>query len=250
MDYKKIVYAIPDKQCVTKEEIVKIVRDFSIEIKDSSASWLVRQLIDAGLIARVGRNQYCSLVENQNLKNYAYQPSEYMSKVVIQLSEEYPMMKFQAWEAIQFNYFVNHQIAHNIVFIEVESMLEDSVYEFLRDEYNGNVLLKPNEDVFNLYTGKNTIIVSNLITEAPVNKENEHLVSIEKFLVDMVCNKLIFMLVEKSEYPEIYEEIFSRYTIDESKLFRYARRRNAEKRLKEYLKRNTKVKLMVEDTHA
>lgn len=83
-----------------------------------------------------------------------------------------------------------------------------------------------------------------------MNKENEHLVSIEKLLVDMVCNKLIFMLVEKSEYPEIYEEIFSRYTIDESKLFRYARRRNAEKRLKEYLKRNTKIKLMAEDTHA
>lgn len=43
------------------------------------------------------------------------------------------MLEFQMWELIQFNEFLNHQIAKNIIVVEVENMLEDSVFDTLRE---------------------------------------------------------------------------------------------------------------------
>lgn len=251
MDYQKIANSLPYNQCFSKIEIVNSARDICNEaIKESCSSWLVNQMIQLGFLIKAGRNQYVRVEKSQNLRDYEYQPSEYMNDIVSLLTENFPLLKFQAWEAFQFNYFVNHQLAHNTVFIEVESMLENSVFEFLQDKYAGNVLLKPGRDTFQIYARDNTIVVTNMISETPVNKKSKYLITMEKFLIDMMCNKLIELLVEKSEFPMIYEEVFAHYKIDESKMFRYARRRNMEDRMKEYLKRNTQVKLRTESKNA
>lgn len=250
MDLNKIVTCIPKNRILQKEDFVQIVNTLDVNVSESSIYWLIRKMIENGFIMRVGRNQYRLLYDDMERKRYDYRPSKLLNALIDKLSDEYPLMEFQTWEAIQLNYFVNHQIAHNTLFVEVESMLEESVFEFLRAEYGGNVLLRPNPELFGLYAMENTIVISNLITEAPVNKTNRHLVTSEKLLVDLMCNKIISMLVEKSEYPVIMEEMFMKYVIDESCLFRYARRRNAEARFREYLRQNTHVKLMTEGKHA
>lgn len=246
MDVLKIAEYIPQNCCVSKEDILEIAYLQQIDIKESSVFWLIRQLIESGILVRTGRNHYCRAEEAKKRREYSYCPSEYLSQVVDFLEKEYPLMEFQAWEAIQFNYFVNHQIAHNTLFVEVENMLQGSVYESLRDKFGGKVLLKPSVDIYTLYAENNTIVVLNLVSETPSNKRMAHRVLLEKLLVDMMCNKLIPMFVPKSEYADIYEEAFSKYVIDETKLFRYARRRNAEKRLRTYLKEETKAQIITE----
>lgn len=247
MDYQKIADMIPDNKVIRKEELLEITDTLNIEINQSSIFWLIRKMIDANLIMRIGRNQYCLTKGNKGKKQYVYQPSKRLTGIIAMLEAEYPLVEFQVWEAIQFNYFVNHQIAHNTLFVEVESMVEESIYEFLRDEYDGNVLLKPDADTFGLYATENTIVISNLITETPRNKETPHLILLEKLLVDMMCSKIISDLVEESEYSTVFEEVFSKYVIDEKRLFRYARRRNAELRLKKFIEEKTKIKM--EDVH-
>ena len=59
--------------------------------------------------------------------------------------------------------------------------------------------------------------------------------SIEKILVDIVAEKTFENLYSKSEVKRIYETAYQRYIIDNTKLLRYARRRNKEKIVKEYL---------------
>ena len=49
------------------------------------------------------------------------------------ITDRYPLLEFQMWELIQFNEFLNHQIAKNIIVVEVENMLEDSVFDTLRE---------------------------------------------------------------------------------------------------------------------
>ena len=46
-------------------------------------------------------------------------------------------------------------------------------------------------------------------------------------------------LIEKSEYPAILEEAFHKYYLDGTKMFRYARRRNVEARMKTFIRQET-----------
>ena len=65
-------------------------------------------------------------------------------------------------------------------------------------------------------------------------------------LVDLVSDPLLQEVISKSEYPAIFEGAFSGYVIDESCLFRYAKRRAAEKRLRALIRVKTNITLRTE----
>ena len=65
-------------------------------------------------------------------------------------------------------------------------------------------------------------------------------------LVDIVNDKIIKSTFSESEYPQIFESVFDRYVIDESQMFRYARRRTSDKKIKELIQQKTKIKLRLE----
>jgi hypothetical protein len=249
MNNNELIKNITEDKYIDKSSIIKAARTINPDFSEKSIYWLLDQLMDSGLLIRVGRNKYVINKDGRILKQYKYQYSDKMQKIVSALETEFPLINFQAWESIQYNYFVNHQIAHNTLFVEVENQLENSVYEYLKDRFNSNVLLKPDINLYNLYVSDETIIVLNLITEAPANKNNKHGILLEKLLVDMMTNKLITMFVSKSEYTNVFENAFNMYCIDETKLFRYAKRRNADKRIFEYITKNTKVNLITEDNY-
>ena len=70
-----------------------------------------------------------AMQKNYILNNHSYEYLEVEEKI----TDRYPLLEFQMWELIQFNEFLNHQIAKNIIVVEVENMLEDSVFDTLRE---------------------------------------------------------------------------------------------------------------------
>lgn len=69
----------------------------------------------------------------------------------------------------------------------------------------------------------------------------------EKLLVDLFSRKLTGHLIERAEYPAVYEEAFSKYLIDQKKMFRYARRRGVEEEMKELIRTSTNIKLITKE---
>ena len=61
---------------------------------------------------------------------------------------------------------------------------------------------------------------------------------LEKMLVDMIADKLISTTYSKAEFPDVIEQAQRRYYLDKVRLLRYARRRNREKEMKQYLERS------------
>ena len=59
--------------------------------------------------------------------------------------------------------------------------------------------------------------------------------------------KLTGHLIERAEYPAVYEEAFSKYLIDQKKMFRYARRRGVEEEMKEFIRTSTNIKLITKE---
>ena len=168
---------------------------------------------------------------------YTYNHSYEYLEVEEKITDRYPLLEFQMWELIQFNEFLNHQIAKNIIVVEVENMLEDSVFDTLRELYP-NVFISPRIEQYHRYKGKeDNIVVLKLISETPKPRDG-HSSILEKLLVDLFSNKFTGRLIERSEYPAIFEDAFSKYYLDESKMFRYVRRRNVESQIKEFMKEN------------
>ena len=184
------------------------------------------------IIQRVSRNQYALYREDTAKNDYSAIETSEGAAVKSFLAKQFPQLDYAVWETYALNEFLNHQLARNHIFVEVEKPLEESIFAALRQWTNYTVLLKPSGNDLYLYSGDLTIIVSTLTSEAPIAK---HEIRIEKLLVDLLANKLISQIISPSEIPNIFTMAFSRYNINRSALLRYARRRGLEQEINEKL---------------
>jgi hypothetical protein len=146
------------------------------------------------------------------------------------MQDRFPLIDFSLWETYALNEFLNHQLARNTVFVEVERHLEESAFYALKEHFDAPVLLMPSMNELFLYAGELTIVIIRLTTEAPVL---EHASRIEKLLVDLYANNLVKGIMSPAEIPGIYETAMSRYHVNYCALMRYARRRGVDKRVQE-----------------
>ena len=158
------------------------------------------------------------------------------------IQENYPLVDFQVWELYQMNEFVNHLLAKNTIFIDVENILDESVFNLLFDRYP-HVLHNPDTEEYYKYAGDETIVVRKLISETPSPFGQYRQASLEKLLVDLFGRGIPGSLLARSEYRAIYEDSFRKYTINQAKLFRYARRRGIEKNIRDFIHKETCIAL-------
>lgn len=238
----------PDTQ-ITKSEYEKMMYELSPDYSQDAIYWQLRKLQQRGILKKTGRGIYTVCNKERKKWEYTYEHSELMVEIVKRIEKEYPLLDFQVWEFIQLNEFVNHLIGKNVIFIEVEHMLEESVFNLL-SEYYPRVLLCPEQELFYTYFQENMIVVQKLLTEAPKPIQGTKSSCLEKILVDLFSNKLTGQLIQGAEYPLVYEEAFGKFYIDEIKLMRYARRRNLETKIRDFIKQETNIQLYTEERNA
>src|SRR3546814_760800 len=80
------------------------------------------------------------------------------------------------------------------------------------------------------------VIVRYLISEAPLQKiKKYYTITIEKILVDLFCDEKLFAIYHGKEKRTIFQEAYAKYTINKSKLLRYATRRGKREALESYI---------------
>lgn len=204
-----------------------------------------QSLVNRGFVQRVGRNAYC--VASDRLREYKHEYSILAQDVARVIKQNHPYMSFVVFETVQLNEFINHQIGRNTVFVFSENDVIDFLFDTLKNEYPGKVILTPSIKAFHQYRDDDSIVLVKLVSEAPKDQNVIWAETIEKMLVDIMAERLIRETFSESEYVSIYETAFQKYIIDESKVFRYAKRRNVANKLKDFLKENTNVKLKMEE---
>ena len=249
MKIEEIIEKLKMDSIISRKEYEDIVRRINPMISDRTIFWQLAKLQDMGVLQKIGQNSFHVRNKETLKKEYFYGYSKEMQDIVDMIKLEYPLVDFQVWEFVQLNEFVNHQIGKNVFFIEVEHNLETSIFNRLR-EYCSRILLCPKEDMFYNYFEENMVVIQRLLSESPKSRSDVKGCSLEKLLVDLFSNKLTGQLVERAEYPRIYEEAFRKYYIDEKKLFRYARRRNLEKEIRKFIEKETDIQLLMEGKNA
>ena len=193
----------------------------------------LQKKLDQGTIVRVGWNQYSA---NADKRRYSYTYSTEVTDVITAVENNYYDLGFRIFELRQLNQFVNHLIAHNVLFVSVENEMVEFVFDTLNRLYPGKVLLKPHLEMYYRYQQDNTIIVSRLPSEAPKGFDHPWETRLEKMLVDILVDKLIGGIVPEGEKQGIIDRAFSDYLVDEATMIRYAKRKGAEKKLRAALK--------------
>ena len=229
----------------TRKELLESFRMAGYMLSEASFYKKVEELVKNGQIIRVGRNVY-SLPDNKRLA-YEYKYSELAEEVAQEIAQQYPYVNFSIFEFVQLNDFVNHLIAHNVIFLSVEAEIMDFVFETLRDKYPGKVLINPTVEIYHQYWSDNMIVLGKLTTEAPKGQKASWHTRLEKMLVDIMAEPLLLASISRAEYPHIYEEAFDRYVVDENGLFRYASRRKVTKKIKELIRKETDIVLRTKE---
>ena len=244
MNTTTVLPHLPTEGIFNKNTFRKAVHSIYPDCTEASINWMLVTLRKQGSLASAGAGKYYRIpLDAPAKKQYSYPHSPEYLDLEKEITKAYPLVNFQMWELIQMNDFVNHQIAKNVVIIEVETMLVDTVYELLHMKYP-YAMIQPTSDTFYKQRAPKTdIVVQKLLSEAPSPNGN-HSCAIEKLLVDLLSKKLSGNLIERSEYPRIYEDVFRKYSIDETRMFRYAKRRHLYDYILSFIKTNTNVQLM------
>jgi len=241
IDDRKYLEMLCNQNSFTRNELKTAMHTCGLDISEALFKAKLQGLINSSLIFRVGRNAYC--VAQEDVQHYRHNYSVSAENVVGIISKHYPKIKYSVFELVQMNEFVNHLLAHNTIFVSVESSLGDFVFDTLKESHPGNVLINPTSDIFHQYWYSNMLVITKLVTEAPSDNNRPWAARIEKILVDIMADPLIQSSISASEFPGIYTEVFRKYVVDESCLFRYAKRRGVYNEILQLIQEDTNIQL-------
>ena len=227
----------------SRKDILNLLRNEYPDASEDSLSYRLRKMQDDNQFIRIGRNHYTVSSEK---KIYRYSYSDTASEIADHLCQNFYELDFRIFELVQLNEFMNHQIAHNTIFLSVEQDLTDFVFDSLVRRYPGKTMLKPKPDDYFRYRQDDEIVISRLPTESPKGTEMTWHSRLEKILVDITVDKLQRQIIPPSEYGNIFHNAYECYFLDEKTMIRYARRRGAEAKFESALnqyapKENVKV---------
>jgi len=219
---------------------MEFYRSLEPEVKKTTVNWRIYKLVQEGILNRVGRGKF-SLGKGDV---YIPEISNKLSSVYKKMKSGFPFLTVCLWSTSVLNEFMLHQPGRYYQLIEVERDAMESVFYYLKDR-NYSVYMEPSAELIRLYMidEKEPLIVKSLVSEAPIQLvDGIPTVTIEKLLVDIFCDPVIFNAQQGSEMNQIFAAAFEKYTISESKMLRYASRRRKRKELDNYLNEASKYR--------
>lgn len=196
-------------------------------------------MVQMGVLQRIGRGKF-TLGEG---RNYIPEISSPTKSIYRKLKTEFPYANLCVWNTSALNEFMLHQPNQFYCLVETDRETTDSVFYFLRDSgsYRSkkSVFVEPTKDILEkyLFREKEVFIVKPLVSEAPTQNVNGiETATIEKMLVDIFCDDVVFAAQQGAEMRTVFKEAFAKYTINQSKMLRYADRRRRKESLGKYLK--------------
>lgn len=232
---KELRNAFAHDQSISVHDLIQFFQKFEENIKRSTVDWRIYELTKLGILHRIGRGTY-SLSET-----YYFKPEVSRSLKLLfgTVKNQFPYLNICIWNTKLINEFMLHQPGRFYTILEVDKDAMEPVFYELKDQ-GRDVFLNPSEEVLSKYviSKKEPIIITSLITEAPLEEINGiKTATLEKVLVDICSNEILFSSQQGAELSRIYETAFEKYTISETKLLRYARRRNRKEVVEQLIKK-------------
>ena len=234
----RLIEKFKDRDYFTREELFDFYCYFEPELKEGTFGWRIYDLKNKNIIKPLKRGLYVISYKS----NYKPDISPNILKIAKQITERFEKVNHCIWETAWLNEFAQHQTSKPTVLIEIEKGFEESLFYELKDTTRREVFLNPDEKAIDFYIAESNqpFIIKKLLTRSPLLKRTEKRIkfntpTLEKILVDLFAEKQLFYYLQGSELMHIYENAISNYTINFTKLFSYAKRREREQDIKQFM---------------
>lgn len=229
----QVLQKLNGKMSYRREDLFHTLRSEKADLSESAFRWTLYNLLQEKKLFKVDYDTYVT-VKPTDLPKYKPYYSKKANTLMDRLSKQYPELEFVIFESILLNEFLNHQIAQNTLYVQVEKDVSSYIFDNLKEEYTGNVLYKPGEIEFDRYWARDCIVVLDLISQAPLSQDKPHEITAEKMLVDIIAERSISQTFSPSEISFIFENVMRSYQVDRRKMNRYAGRRGKSSQVKKY----------------
>lgn len=237
----KLIEEFKDRESFTREELFEFFRYFEPDLKEGTFGWRIYDLKNKNIIRPLMRGLYSISYKPK----YIPEVTQEVLKIAKKINEQFADIKSCLWEADWLNEFSQHQSSKKIIFIEVEKDFVESLYYELKNSFKYDIYVKPDEKAIDFYISESSkpVIIKKLITRSPIGKRTERRVKfytplLEKILVDIFAEEKLFYFSQGSELIHIYKNALNSYSINFTKLFSYAKRREKKNDIKMFLTNN------------
>ncbi len=224
-------------------QIAAFYRTVEPDVKETTVNWRIHNLVRNGILTRIGYGKY--IIGKR--KKYAPEISPGLKVLNNRLKKQFPFLDYCLWSTSLFNEFMLHQPARFYRIVEVEKDAAESVFYFMKEK-KYSVFLTPSKELLSRYIPdeKETWIVKPLVTEAPVQQISRiPTTTLEKLLVDLFCDVLLFDAQQGSESDRILQEAMAKYAVNTDKMLRYAGRRGKRKELEKHIGSMAKLRQQI-----
>ena len=228
------------KTSFANDEIFDFYRKKEPKLKFTTVNWRIYHLVQSGILSRIGRGKF-KLGEG---RHYVPTVAAGNKSLYNKIHQHLPFLPVCIWNTSILNEFMIHQLARFFTIVEVEKEAMESVFHFLK-ENNMHAFLNPDSDIINNYAvgEKNPIIIKPLVSEAPMqNVQGIPTATMEKLLVDIFSDEVVFAAQQGSEMETIFREALDKYTVNESRMLRYADRKRKKESFSIYLNKVSKFR--------
>ena len=233
-----LIEEFKDRETFSREELFEFYKSFEPNLKEGTLGWRIYDLKEKNIIKTLKRGLY----KISYRQRYRPEISPELFKLAKTVGSKFEEVRFCLWDTSWLNEFLQHQSNKFMLIVEIEKGFEESLFYDLKDNSKHEVFLNPHEREINLYINesKQPVVIKKLITRSPLNRMIEKKVKLptpqlEKILVDLFAEEKLFHCLQGSEMIHIYENALNIYSINFTRLFSYAKRRDRDREIKQFL---------------
>lgn len=234
----RLIEKFKDRASFTRDDLFEFYRYFEPDLKEGTFGWRIYDLKGKNIIRPLKRGLY--IISSKT--KYKPEISPELIKFAKRITDKFEDAKHCIWETGWLNEFSQHQASKRMILIEIEKDFMESLYYELKDSSRNEIFFNPDDKAIDFYIAESDypVIIKKLITRSPVAKRTEKRVKfntplLEKILVDLFAEERLFYYLQGSELMHIYEHAISNYAINFTKLFSYAKRREREQEIKQFM---------------
>jgi hypothetical protein len=234
----RLIEEFKDREYFTREDLFEFYRHFEPDLKEGTFGWRIYDLKDKNIIRPIKRGLYVISYKPK----YKPEISPELKKLAKKITDKLEDVKHCIWETEWLNELTQHQSSRKTILIEIEKDFMESLYYELKDSSRNEIYLNPDDKTIDFYVAEshNPVIIKKLITRSPIAKRSEkklkfYVPLLEKILVDLFAEERLFYYLQGSELINIYENAIGNYAINFTKLFSYAKRREREQEIKQFM---------------
>jgi hypothetical protein len=235
-----------EEEFFSRESLLAFYRQFDPNLSDSTFRWRIHDLKAKSIITPLSKD----LFTLKSKPEYTPSIGEFEKRIANKIEKQFQGLKYVIWSTKSINEFLLHLTPRFITILQVEIDALEPVYQFLKNLTIGTVYFQPDEKEIERYIfeSERSIILQSLISKAPTQKTGKiDTITLEKMIVDLYCEKDLFISFQGSELVHIINTTYERYSINFTTLFHYARRRGKEVELKLFLKEKTDIPKIIFD---